>query len=289
VKSEASWAALQAGLATHGLTIADVNRVIITHPHVDHFGQAALIVANSDAQVWVSSLGHAWLVDFPTLWRKRIAYYRNSFLDNVGFSSEESALILDYMSQTVSTCDPVPAERVSTFPLNGRLCLGGSEWQIIHTPGHASHQTCFYQPESRQFLSADMLLAKTPTPIVERPLSGDQRIPSLPRFLESLSLVEALDIDIVYPGHGQPFDEHRQLIARQRRRIEQRKAECLELIRVGFVTPAQLVAQMYTHFPPQFRFAGLWMLTGYLDLLKADGQVVELEVDGVWHYRPAAP
>ena len=35
-----------------------VSRVIITHPHVDHFGQAGLIAAHSDAQVWVSSLGY---------------------------------------------------------------------------------------------------------------------------------------------------------------------------------------------------------------------------------------
>jgi glyoxylase-like metal-dependent hydrolase (beta-lactamase superfamily II) len=170
--------------------------------------------------------------------------------------------------------------------LNETLSMGGARWQIIHTPGHASHQTCFYQPESRQFLSADMLLAKAPTPIVERPESGLQRQPSLPRFLESLDLVEGLDIDVSYPGHGRPFGQHRQLIQRQRDRIRRRTAHCLELIHAGFFTPAQLVAEMYAHLPVHFRFAGLWMLIGYLDLLQADGQIIEQEVDGVWHYQP---
>jgi hypothetical protein len=42
---------------------------------------------------------------------------------------------------------------------------------------------------------------------------------------------------------------------------------------------------MYAHYPSTFRFAGLWMLIGYLDLLQAEGAIVQETVDGVWHYR----
>ena len=51
VKSEASWAALMAGLAAHGLWVTDLQRVMITHPHVDHCGQAARLAAESGALV----------------------------------------------------------------------------------------------------------------------------------------------------------------------------------------------------------------------------------------------
>lgn len=284
VKSPESWRLLQAGLSEQGVAVRDIKKVIITHPHVDHFGQASKIADESGASVWVSELGQTWLEEFPTMWQRRIAYYRDFFMDFVGFSREAVATILGYMGEVVEVCDPVPAGSVSTFGLSDSLQMGGASWQVFHAPGHASHQTCFYQRESKQFISADMLLAKAPTPIVERPLSGSRRVPSLPRFMESLTRVESLDIDVVYPGHGRPFGDHRRLIQRQRERITHRKQECLQLLADGHETVAQLVDKMYAHLPLQFRFAGLWMAIGYLDLLRAEGKIEEVVKGGVWHY-----
>ncbi len=161
----------------------------------------------------------------------------------------------------------------SPFKPDGVLQLGGHAWQVLHTPGHATSQTCFYQPDTRQLISADMLLAIAPTPVVEQPLDGSTyRTPSLPDFLASLDLLEALEIDDVYPGHGRPFGEHRQVIARQRERIAQRTAECLVLVQAGHDTIPDLVEAMYNHHPPGSRLVGLWMLVGYLDLLIAQGR-----------------
>jgi glyoxylase-like metal-dependent hydrolase (beta-lactamase superfamily II) len=146
-------------------------------------------------------------------------------------------------------------------------------------------QTCFYQPETQQLLSADMLLATTPVPVVESPPQGyTERVPALPLFMESLDVIEALDVDIVLPGHGRPFRQHRQVIQRQRARIFDRKEECLGWIEAGFSTPAELLDKMYTHRPIELRFAGLWMLMGYLDLLKLDGAIEQRTLEGVWHY-----
>ena len=41
---------------------------------------------------------------------------------------------------------------------------------------------------------------------------------------------------------------------------------------------------MYTDYPLQIRFTALWMVVGYLDLLKQEGAIVEEEIDGVWRY-----
>ena len=99
-------------------------------------------------------------------------------------------------------------------------------------------------------------------------------------------MIEALDVDLVLPGHGRPFRYHHEVIERQRDRIFRRKEECLRWIESGFVTPAELLEKMYAHRAIQFRFAGLWMLMGYLDLLQAEGAIEERTVNGVWHYYP---
>lgn len=274
VDSPESWDTLTTGLAQHGVHVSDIRRIIITHPHVDHFGQAYKIVQQSAAQVHVANLGYDWLVQPRQKFQARSDYYRDVFLAEAGISPEMAQLVLAYLDGVSETVTPLPPQRVSTFAVDAWLPLGTASWQVLHMPGHASHQTCFYQPQTHQFLSADMLLAKTPTPIVERPFDGKTRQPALPRFMESLQRVAALEIDWVYPGHGAPFSEHRALIARQQARIQQRQAECLALIRdEGLDTAVDLTNRMYASYPPQFRFAGLWMLIGYLDLLQADGKI----------------
>lgn len=287
VKTDACWEMLVDGLAMHGVAVADISRVVITHPHVDHFGLAGRIVAESDATVWICELGAPWLTDMYSMWAARLAYYRNEFLPPLGLPPDVNELILAGMRGLAAHADPVPASRLITFRPDGALQMGGAGWQVIHTPGHAAAQIVFYQPETRRLLSADMLLAVAPAPVIDHPAPGELRAPSLPLFLRSLDAMEALEVDTVYPGHGRPFGEHRAVIARQRERIAGRKAQCLELIRAGQTTIPQLLESMYAHQPPAGRVAGLWMMIGYLDLLLGEGVVREATRDGVRHYHPA--
>jgi glyoxylase-like metal-dependent hydrolase (beta-lactamase superfamily II) len=284
VQSVESWAALTGGLAQHGLTPADLRRIIITHPHEDHCGQAGLLLDQSQADLWIWQEGVDWLLHFTTRLQERMDYYETIFLPRSGMPTEMRQVVLSYFRAMLETYAPIPAERVHTFELNDTLTLGGLDWQILHMPGHAQHQTCFYQPDSRQFISADMLLHRAPTPVVENPPPGRPRQPGLPLFLQSLDVLEQLPIDVVYPGHGPIFHDSLDKIAKQRQRVERRKKQCLQAINKGHRTLMELTNHLYANRDPGLRFAGLWMIVGYLDLLQAEGKVREELVDGVWRY-----
>lgn len=286
LKTADCWAALNDGLAAQGIAVRDVARVVITHPHVDHFGLAGRIVSESDATVWIYEAGAPWLSATGGMWAARHAYYRDTFLPRLGLPPAMAEMTLAGLRGLAALADPVPAERIVTFQPGGALQMGGRAWDILYAPGHAGTQTIFYQTETRRLLSADMLLAVTPAPVIEHPPPGqDRRPPSLPLFLRSLDALETLNVEMVYPGHGRPFGDPRRVIGRQRERIMSRKAECLALIHAGRRTVPDLLDGMYAHQPPESRVAGLWMLVGYLDLLLADGAVREEEIDGVGHYR----
>ncbi|MCL4263723.1 MAG: MBL fold metallo-hydrolase [Anaerolineae bacterium] len=284
VDSDDSWAALQAGLAAHGLAVADLQRVIITHAHVDHLGAAARITAHSNAQIHIADLGYEWLATPKHKWEQRIAFYRDYFLAPCGLSPQAQQMVIAYMTYAAESSTPVAPERIQTFRAGDQLAMGGLDWEVLHMPGHASHQTCFYQPTTRQFISADMLLHKAPTPIVEEPPDGETRRPSLPLLLDSFTAVAKLDIAIAYPGHGALIHNPQEVIQQQRQRLQVRKLETLDHIRQGCQTVIELVNAMYAHYPENARIAGLWMVVGYLDLLKAEGAIEEQEIGGVWRY-----
>ncbi len=285
IDSDESWQALQAGFASQNVAIEDLKRVIITHAHVDHLGAAARLARHSDADIWIAHMGYDWLVRPAEKWQARVDYYQETFLPQTGMPPQAQEMVVATMTFIGQSFNPVPANRVKAFQVGDSLQMGGLDWQVLHMPGHARHQTCFYQAETEQFLSADMLLHKTPTPIVEAPLDGRSRIPSLPIYLQSLDRVEQLKMKTVYPGHGEIITESYALIQRQKERILQRKAEALSLVQQGHQTIYELVNIMYAHYPEQARFSGLWMLVGYLDLLLEDELLVVEGVDGVWHYR----
>lgn len=288
VAGQASWEALVHALAQHGLSVADLSRVIITHPHVDHYGQAGKIAAHSDADIWICDLGAAWLQESTVRSARRDRFYSDYFLPGLGLPPAAAATIVRGLQGLGSLGGAIPGDRLHTFAADGLLQMGGRSWQVIHTPGHCSVQTCFYEAQAGTLLSADMLLATTPAPVVESPPDGSfNRVPALPRFMASLALLESMPIADVLPGHGRPFANHHDVIRRQRTRILARKQECLDWIEAGYHTVPDLVEQMYAHHAAAMRFAGLWMLVGYLDLLQEEHLVEERTIEGVWHYYAA--
>lgn len=285
LKTDACWQALVDRLAEHRLAIGDIQRVVITHAHVDHIGLAGKIVAHSDADVWVSTLVEPWALHIHEKWPSRMQFMVQT-LAPFGFSAADLALLEQGMATTPAMWDPIPADRLVTFGLEDTIELGGLPWQVIYTPGHCNNQTCFYQPETRQFLAADMLLPVTPTPVIEEPIDGgNERVPGLPLFLDSLGLVEELEIDIVYPGHGEAFSDHRALIERQSTRIAERTEQCYALIAEGHNTFGALMDLMYAGLSRERRFPALGMLLGYMDLLEGGGLIKGSMQDDVLHYR----
>ncbi len=285
LNTEACWQALNTALAEHRLTVADLQRIVITHAHVDHIGLAGRIVAHSQAEVWVSPLVQPWAERITEKWPARIRFMLET-VASFGFTPAQLATLEAGMATTPAMWDPVPPERIVTFALDDTLDLGGLPWQVIYAPGHCNNQTCFYQEETGQFLAADMLLAVTPTPVIEEPIDGsDERVPGLPQFLDSLALVEELAIDTVYPGHGAPFTDHRGLIERQSSRIAERTEQCYELISEGNQTFVTLLQALYGGRPNADTFPAIGMLLGYIDLLEVGGLIKGYRQDELLHYR----
>jgi glyoxylase-like metal-dependent hydrolase (beta-lactamase superfamily II) len=284
LKIPASLDSLRSGLGEVGLSIKDLERVIISHPHIDHFGAAGYIAAHSQATFYTLAESIPALQDYQAWWIDNRTRYEG-FAQRLGFSTTDIAPMMNTMAQVDHLCDPLPPARIEALSLEESLRLGQYEWQILHPPGHASTLLCFYHAETQTFLSTDMLLHVTPTPIVEWANGDlDRRLPSLAQFLDSLARVEGLAIEQVYPGHGNPFSNPAEVIAAQRIRIAQRQQDVLDLVAQGHHTAPPLLDTMYHHYPPAYRFPAFCMLVGYLDLLLADGRLRRTQQGGVWHY-----
>src|SRR3954453_21428548 len=64
-RSDAALAALEAGLAALGRRVEDLERIVVTHQHIDHCGLAGLLVERSGAELCALGSVAPWLSRYP--------------------------------------------------------------------------------------------------------------------------------------------------------------------------------------------------------------------------------
>jgi glyoxylase-like metal-dependent hydrolase (beta-lactamase superfamily II) len=84
--------------------------------------------------------------------------------------------------------------------------VGAYRLTVINTPGHTPGHVAYYEPRQRLLFAGDTLL---PT-IATNAATHIQQMPNpLKQYLNSLQHLRELDIELVLPGHEQPFTDHR--------------------------------------------------------------------------------
>jgi len=275
--SDESWNDLEDQLKTHGLEIADIKRIIITHAHVDHIGMAQRVVEASGCKVWVSPLVYPWATELEKMKELRSGMIQKTFgayLQGDDTFQNMWDAVKSLFSSTDSYWLPIDPSAVVQFEMEDKLDLGDGSWDIIHVPGHCANQTCFYNSQSAELISADMILNITPTPVIEYDGNQkDKRSRGLVEMLQSYDVIANLDINHVYPGHYAEMGDPKQLIEFQKERIKQRVGETLKFVKEGHNKFSGLLMQLY---PNRISMPAANMLIGYLDLLQ-DENLINVE------------
>ena len=272
-------AALEEGLRTAGRDFSEMTRIIISHGHVDHYGGARTALKKAGRAVPV--LAHP--ADIPKVaeagphWKEMASIYR-AFLARHGMPAEIVAALDSEtarsrnLGQRVAEVNPMVAGEMLSF-LHFQA-------EVVHMPGHTPGLLCLWDPEHRNFFSADHLLERvSPNPLLD--LSGGERWRPLVSYLESVRRMHALDVALVLPGHGTPFCDHRRIIDKLVAFYEKRQARIRSLLADG---PQTAYAVMRTLFPsakPTSLFLTFSEALANLEVLEARAEVVREELEPI--------
>lgn len=276
--------ALQAGLQKLGYSFSDLERIIITHAHSDHFGLVGRLVEASGAQVWAHALARPVVEGLPELRSWRDPFW-HEFLHASGVpevEAEQSSRLYRSLAR-VQTHTPVDG----LLQEGQAVEMAGASWQVLYCPGHASNLVCFYDPDSRLLIGNDHLLSHiSSNAIVEPPPLGESvRRKPLLDYWQSLCRVHDMEVALVLTGHGREVINHRSLIRSRLAFYEQRLERIRLELRAGPRTVWQLAAALFRRPDAVDTFLAASEVVGHLDVLgeKAD---VRMETDsmGVWQY-----
>jgi len=277
VRTPQSLGALERALAERGRRIEELEQIVITHPHHDHFGAAAALAARSGARVVGD--GAAATAAFPASFEPN-ARSRLSYFEEAGAPDELRRQWRERRGQFASDADPVAMEREL---VDGDLLrMGGLDWRVVSTPGHAASSISLFQPEARLLIAGDMLIGNAGASVTLHAMPRPGRW--LLDILESLARLAELEAEVAFPGHGPLIEDARRVIPERRARASQRLDEVGAMLRER---PYGGWALSNAIYPPEVGATGLGLsqAIGYLEALVAQERARTELRDGVREYR----
>ncbi len=273
---------LERGLAELGFRVEDLELVVLTHQHMDHEGLLQIIARRSGAEI-AAFVGLApWLANF----RESTAgddRYAQAIMRKHGIPDDVTTVL----GLLTAGLHGYGSEGEVTRPLadGDRVKMGGREFSVHHRPGHSRSDLVFFEQASAALIAGDHLIAKiSSNALVSRPLEGNTDGPRpkpLIDYAASLRATRELPADQVLPGHGDPFTGHVELIDARLRDHGRRARRIKSLLSEQPMTAHQIAQRMWGEIALKQAYLTLSEVLGHLDLLLADGTVIEVEQDGV--------
>ncbi len=179
--------AVAKGLRRAGLRPSDISRIVLTHHHPDHAGNAAALKSEAGAMI----LAHP--ADAPFIEGKE--------RPPAGSDFSRAGRMLSRFPRPVLKCSAYPAAAVDGFLEDGSEVEGLPGTLVMHVPGHTPGSVCLHNPGEGWLLAGDAvshMLGKLWLPTLS--FSWD-----LEGVLDGVRRIISTEVREIHFGHGPPL------------------------------------------------------------------------------------
>jgi glyoxylase-like metal-dependent hydrolase (beta-lactamase superfamily II) len=261
-----------------------VTRVVVTHFHPDHMGNAGWLAERWSVDLWCAQAEWfaaqlAWRDHDGDHTERRLAHYREHGLD------AESLDRLRRRGNHYPGVVPTLASHYRSLREGDVVTLAGRRWDVLTVYGHSPEHVCLSWADGRVLVAGDQVLPKITTNVsvwVDQPLGNPLR-----QYLDSLPRFAPLAPDtLVLPSHGLPFRGLHARLDRLRLHHADRLARILDTLAeprpAAELLPLLFFRELDTH---QLGFA-MGEVLAHLNLLESEGRVVRISGgDGITRFR----
>jgi glyoxylase-like metal-dependent hydrolase (beta-lactamase superfamily II) len=259
-------------LEQKGYSFRDIRRIIVTHPHFDHYGLASWIVEQSGAEVWAFGGGALYFETFPDQFEADFLHYA-VLLENAGAPHKGNTYLDEFYKSLLRLGCKV---KISRYLKDGdTIQLGSTPFTVVHVPGHTPWCIMIYDRHGQIAFTGDFLIKDiSSNALLQRPGMGLYEYKSLKTHVLSLQKTKALGLETALPGHGKPIRDAGRRIDQILHSIEGRKKQILALVnRLGPCTPFELMTRLFPDLPDWQVLLGMSEIIGHLELLEEEGLV----------------
>jgi glyoxylase-like metal-dependent hydrolase (beta-lactamase superfamily II) len=272
-------AALEAGLAGHGVALEDLELILGTHHHLDHVGLIATIQSRSRARVGVLEPLADYGADYEARTRSDRTFSR-ALMATHGVPEE---LIADNEGFWEYISSNSESFRTDVRLTEGDVIrAGGRDLRVVARPGHSTTDTLFVDDERGHAYVGDHVLARISSNTEIYPGPGDHEMRPRARlaYLESLRRTAEMPLKKLFTGHGGTVTRHADLIRARLDEHERRSQRIVAVLDKGPRTAYGVAEQLWpTRLVHEQPLLVLWEVLGHADLLVRAGVLDERHTD----------
>ena len=184
----------------------DVEKIVLTHYHPDHYGLAGHLQQETKAPVYMSKTDYEQARLFFS-GESGMPEKMADFFTKHGLTAEWAVQIPEHLRSFHQWVEPHPEPRF--IEAGETIQLGDHEYVIYHTPGHADGHLSFYDPNRKILIGGDFLLPKITPNISLWPTCNPN---PLQVYLKTLEKMKSVPVKRVFPAHGSSFTRYQERI-----------------------------------------------------------------------------
>jgi len=200
---------LMRGLDDRGVAPEDVEKVLLTHIHLDHSGASGHLAERlPNAVFYVHEIGYQHLADPSKLLKSAARIY-----------GEEN------MGELFGEARPVPEDRLVKLEGGEEIEAAGGLISAHYTPGHAYHHLAYLEPQSETLFTGDVAGVRLPGQSYVKPPTPPPEV-DVDAWKGSIETMRKLDPKVLCPTHFGSYED----VERHLSELEQRLEDWLLLV-----------------------------------------------------------
>lgn len=285
--TDEAYGALEEAMAEAGTHPSEIQKLLITHVHADHYGMSGRLKEMADCTVVVHEKD-ADVVRDRYLNPEKLAAQQAQFLDLHGMPPSEAP---------IQGHSPAPGRDRPVWPATPDQLVAGGEFislgdfnlQVIWTPGHSPGHICFYEPDRKILFTGDHILP-TITPNVSLHIQSHGS--PLADYSRSLDVVNALDVEHVFPAHEFNVKDLKVRVAEIHDHHEKRLEEMYRCVEPGGSTAYEVASRVewatgkMATFDTFLQRAATGETLAHLEYLFEDGRLAKVKRGNQLYWLP---
>jgi len=280
---------LKAQLAEIGARPEEISQIVITHIHPDHYGLAGRLKQLSRAEIAMHQREKEHI---------RTRYINmDELLEQLARWLATNGVPADELPDLQIASTPVARFVVPTSPdvtLHGgeTITAGVFNFEVLWTPGHSPGHIVLYDSNRKILISGDHVLPHITPNVALHPQSS--RNP-LNDYINSLNQIKQLEVELVLPGHEQPFNNLSERIDQIVSHHHERNSEILDILGNKTKTAYQLTTEIiwmpdtrasrWHDLAPLDRRLAILETISHLEFMRFEGRIDKLSRDGAIYYQ----
>ena len=276
-------------LAEVGTNFKDITQIVITHIHPDHYGLAGRLKQLSGAKIALHYIEEK-LIDLRYIRMNELLHQTGQWLHTNGVPADN---LPELQTASVEIAKFVTPATTDVILYGGEtISTGRFNFNVLLTPGHSPGHISLYEPSQKILISGDHILPTITPNIGLHPQSSDNPLGS---YIDSLNALKHLDVNLVLPGHENPFTTFQARIDELIQHHKQRNSKILQIIKAEQKTAYQITTGItwisdisstgWQNLTPLNKRLALLEIIAHLESMRSDGKVSKFTRDGITYYQ----